>query len=107
MLYPFKWPHPNILNLPEKLFGLLDSPVPILMGINKGTDFLRENNYCDLYPHCIFVSLDENHIFTNKENFKNVLSNIPEFNHFKNHIKNNYYLLNQNNSCNFVNDKAK
>lgn len=74
MLYPFRWPHPIILNLPEKLFDLLESPVTILMGINKDTDFLRDNNLIENYPHLIFVSLDDKYIFHNdKENLKSIL----------------------------------
>ena len=65
MLYPFRWPHPLILNLPESLTELLDSPVPILMGINKDTEYIRENNLCERYDHCIFVSLDDKYIFAN------------------------------------------
>ena len=32
MLKPFKWPHPIILNLPNNLLSILDSPVPIIVG---------------------------------------------------------------------------
>jgi hypothetical protein len=34
-LKPLKWIHPLIFNLPEKLLAILDSPVPVLVGINR------------------------------------------------------------------------
>lgn len=35
LLKPFKWPHPIIINLPENLIAILDSPIPILIGTYK------------------------------------------------------------------------
>lgn len=40
LLKPFKWPHPLIVNLPHYLTELLESPVPIMVGINKSIDFV-------------------------------------------------------------------
>jgi len=34
LIKPFKYPHPQLFNLPENLFTLLDSPVPLLIGVN-------------------------------------------------------------------------
>lgn len=35
LIYPLNWPHPIIYLLPVALEGLYDSPVPIIMGVNK------------------------------------------------------------------------
>ena len=32
LIKPFKWPHPIILNMPQSLEPVLDSPVPIIIG---------------------------------------------------------------------------
>ena len=38
MISPFKWDYPIIHILPEILFPLLDSPVPILIGFSEEFD---------------------------------------------------------------------
>jgi hypothetical protein len=43
MIYPFKWPHPVIYTLPESLLTLFDSPVPLMVGLNRSETFVNEN----------------------------------------------------------------
>ena len=43
LLKPFKYPHPLIFNLPENIMHILDSPFPILVGINQDRDFILDN----------------------------------------------------------------
>ncbi len=108
LLYPFRWPHPIILNLPEKLFELLESPVTIIMGINKGIDYLRDHNLIDNNPHLIFVCLDDHYLFHhNKDNLNSILANIPDFKNLKNNLRNFYNLLNRNKSLNFNHEREK
>ena len=59
MLKPFKWPHPLIFNLPENFIHILDSPFPILIGINNDLTFVYDNNLHNEHPNCIFIYLDD------------------------------------------------
>ena len=40
---PFNWPYPIIFSLPESLFTLLESPIPIFAGINISKKYFDEN----------------------------------------------------------------
>lgn len=63
LLKPFKWPYPMVFNIPENLLEFLDSPVPILIGINQGKKFFIERKLEKMHKECIFVNLDEVEIF--------------------------------------------
>lgn len=63
LLKPFKWPHPMIFNIPESLLEFLDSPVPILIGINKGKEYILEKKLNESHKECIFINIDEVEIF--------------------------------------------
>jgi hypothetical protein len=59
LLKPFKWPHPLIFNVPQNLLNILDSPFPVLVGINQDAQFIYENELDQKHPQCIFFLLDE------------------------------------------------
>ena len=42
IIKPFKYPHPTIFSLPYSLLTLLESPVPVLLGINQPVSFLKD-----------------------------------------------------------------
>ena len=42
IIKPFKYPHPTVFSLPYCLLTLLESPVPVLLGINKPASFLDD-----------------------------------------------------------------
>lgn len=62
-LKPFTWPYPMIFNIPESLLEFLDSPVPILVGINQGKEYIIGKKLDKLHQECIFVNLDDVEIF--------------------------------------------
>lgn len=71
MLKPFKWflfftkklikkrPHPLIYTISEDLLLILDSPVPILCGLNKSYQYAIENELETRYKNILFVNLDD------------------------------------------------
>ena len=64
LLKPFRWPYPMIFNIPESLLEFLDSPVPILIGINKGKEYVVVDKKLEkTHKECIFVNLDEVEIY--------------------------------------------
>ena len=56
LISPFKWHYPVVSNLPQDLMQILESPVPILVGINKKRNCIKD--LAQKYNHIIFVSLD-------------------------------------------------
>ncbi|EAS03082.2 DENN (AEX-3) domain protein (macronuclear) [Tetrahymena thermophila SB210] len=66
-LKPFKWPHPFVMFLSNDLMHMFDSPFPLVIGINKSYDFIKDNKLYKTHPHCIFVNLDEFGISEKKE----------------------------------------
>lgn len=58
MIFPFNWPYPIIYLLPESLDALFDSPVPLIMGVNKCSKVLFSDGVTDRYKDIIFVDLD-------------------------------------------------
>lgn len=35
LIKPFSWPFPSIFSLPESCVQMLDSPIPVLIGLNQ------------------------------------------------------------------------
>ena len=60
LLKPFKFPHPLIFNVPEHILHILDSPFPILVGINKNKEYVVDNQLAEQHPNCSFILLDNN-----------------------------------------------
>ncbi|EAS06158.1 DENN (AEX-3) domain protein (macronuclear) [Tetrahymena thermophila SB210] len=59
LIKPFKWPHPLISILPQNLIHLLDSPIPIFLGLNMSKQEVLEKNLCEKHEQCTFVFLDD------------------------------------------------
>ncbi|KAL4433492.1 hypothetical protein ABPG74_002889 [Tetrahymena malaccensis] len=59
LIKPFKWPHPLISILPQNLIHLLDSPIPIFLGLNMSKQEVLEWNLCEKHEQCTFVFLDD------------------------------------------------
>ncbi|KAL4482588.1 hypothetical protein ABPG72_005831 [Tetrahymena utriculariae] len=59
LIKPFKWPHPLISILPQNLIHLLDSPIPIFLGLNMSKQEVLERNLCEKHEQCTFVFLDD------------------------------------------------
>jgi len=49
---------------------ILDSPFPILVGLNKDKQFVLDNKLNENHPNCVFVMLDENIVEIN--NYENI-----------------------------------
>lgn len=59
LIFPFTWPHPIIYTLPESLIPLMESPLPIIVGLNSSVDFVFSSNMENKYSNCVFVFLDK------------------------------------------------
>ena len=78
---PFKWPLPVIFNVPEDLLQILSSPIPVMAGININSKRFLETVYSKYQsPNWIYVFLDENFVFANKNLIKQL--HLPQFNGF-------------------------
>ena len=85
-LKPFDWVFPLIFKLPENCFDILNSPVPIIVGINMDSENFA-NNIFPLYTKnnnnldsLIFVFLDDFFILSFFEDFGNYC--IPDYKFF-------------------------
>jgi len=92
LIKPFSYPFPLIFNLPEVLTVYCDAPGAALIGINKGEEYLKEQELFQQYPSCIFVCLDEEKMYLDPEN--NVQS--VQFNNFERPLITYYTKLNSN-----------
>jgi len=72
LINPFKWHYPVVSNLPQDLMQILESPVPIMVGINKGSAFA--NDLSQKYNHIIFVCLDNEVKIDNKVVMKGLIN---------------------------------
>ncbi|KAL4479908.1 hypothetical protein ABPG74_020424 [Tetrahymena malaccensis] len=69
LIMPFQWPYPIVYTLPENLMGLLGSPQPIILGINRSGRYVLSQDLVESNPDHIFVLLDEGTILTNNSNY--------------------------------------
>ncbi|EAS03541.2 DENN (AEX-3) domain protein (macronuclear) [Tetrahymena thermophila SB210] len=69
LIMPFQWPYPIVYTLPENLMGLLGSPQPIILGINRSGRYVLSQDLVESNPDHIFVLLDEGTILTNNNNY--------------------------------------
>ena len=56
LINPFKWHYPVVFNIPQDLIQILESPVPILVGINREIGFI--NGLFQKYNNILFICLD-------------------------------------------------
>ena len=55
-----RWIHPVITSLPEDYSDLLDSPVPVIVGIMRGVHYLQQIQLPERHPDTLFVAIGEN-----------------------------------------------
>lgn len=100
LINPFKWHYPIVFNLPHDLMQILESPIPILVGINRNSYFI--NSLYQKYNHIIFVSLDKDKKIYNKNNMNPFLNETfilklkTIFNDFNEKLKNNQPYMKNN-----------
>ncbi|EAR90683.1 DENN domain protein (macronuclear) [Tetrahymena thermophila SB210] len=99
---PFTYVFPVIFNLPVEMLGMLDAPVPFIIGINKDSSFKDELEQSgnDLSDKLI-VDLDRQVIICTDESSNQVEKNIPQFISRQKEIIENYYLINPRSSNRF------
>ncbi len=97
LIQPFKFHFPVVFNLPNELFQILESPMPILMGINREKGFIE--GFYQKYTNIIFVSLDNLKIYNKNlmkehlnDDFFNKLASIFRGFQEKFHVKNDGFL---------------
>jgi len=101
LIKPFKWPHASIFNLPFSLLHLLETPFPIIIGLNESLNFVLQNDYNTQYPDFVYVFLDQNIILMKESLAKDIGNSIPIFGNFKNRLRNIFEILNPLPSLNF------
>ena len=86
IICPFRWSFPIIYSLPEECMLMLESPVPLLIGLNTSSHhFLSKiapNHFTDLKTndHILFILLDENLLIAPKPLLNSL--NMPYFDDF-------------------------
>jgi len=65
---PFKWSYPVIHAVPEILITIMDSPVPIFLGLNLEKNSFIEKNYNNVSNNIILKKF----IFNLIENLKSI-----------------------------------
>lgn len=73
----------------------------MIQGINKGEDFLQSRGLLEEYPSCIFVCIDEEKIYMEKESQPEV----PQLESFEKALLGYYHKFNANLGRNFVDAK--
>lgn len=84
---------------------MLDSPVPIICGLNESMTFVIQNEYHKSEENLLIVFLDQNAIYMKESLAQEISSSIPVFASFKNRLKSLYDILNPLPSKNFQNLK--
>lgn len=81
LMRPFRWPLPIIFNLPEDLLPMLGSPVPVLVGLNRSSQYVishvipkTEND------DIIYVFLDHGLVYSRPEKLNEIL--LPQYDDF-------------------------
>lgn len=64
LLKPFSWTYPMIASLPRSLYELLNSPVPIIVGLNMSREYFHSKQYSKISStnNMVFVFLKEEKI---------------------------------------------
>lgn len=81
LMRPFRWPLPIIFNLPEDLLPMLGSPVPVLVGLNRSSQYvisqiIPKTENSDI----IYVFLDHGLIYYKPDIINNIL--LPQYDDF-------------------------
>ena len=79
IIKPFQYVHPVIFNLPENKFAALGSPVPTIIGINQGLEYLEEEQIFQKYTGQVFIDLDNFEMRKDDEIHNEVGNKIPLF----------------------------
>lgn len=66
-MIPFTWVYPIIYNLPEDCLIMINSPIPIIIGLNMTSEFVMKNviKTSENLNEKIFVFLDEKLLYLN------------------------------------------
>ncbi|KAL4433553.1 hypothetical protein ABPG74_002950 [Tetrahymena malaccensis] len=88
LLKPLKWINPMIFNLPQKLLPILDSPVPILVGINKNMSFIQKEKIDQEFSNCVFIQLGSSFEVLNSHIVQDITLEV--FNEIKDRIEPNF-----------------
>ena len=68
LLFPFRWLHPYVPNLPYDQIGYLDSPLPYLIGINSSRTSAQDLN--NSFPSHIICEVGTSTLYGNVSNLK-------------------------------------
>ena len=68
LLFPFRWLHPYVPNLPYDQIGYLDSPLPYLIGINSSKTNAQDLN--NSFPSRIICEVGTSTLYGNISNLK-------------------------------------
>ncbi|EAS06095.2 DENN (AEX-3) domain protein (macronuclear) [Tetrahymena thermophila SB210] len=88
ILKPLKWINPMIFNLPQKLLPILDSPVPILVGINKDISYIQKEKIDQEFSNCVFIQLGSSFKVLNSQIVQDIT--LEMFNEIKEKIEPNF-----------------
>ena len=68
LIFPFRWLHPYVPNLPYEQIGYLDSPIPYLIGINSSRTSAPDLN--ESFPSHIICEVGTSTLYGNTSNLK-------------------------------------
>ena len=68
LLFPFRWLHPYVPNLPYDQIGYLDSPLPYLIGINSSK--ISAQDLIESFPSHIICEVSTSTLYGNVSNLK-------------------------------------
>ncbi|KAL4465724.1 hypothetical protein ABPG72_015125 [Tetrahymena utriculariae] len=99
---PFTYVFPVIFSLPAEMLGMLDAPVPFIIGISKNGSYKDELEQSGAdFSDKVIVDLDHLTIICSDEISNFVEKNIPQFASCQKSIIENYLLLNPRSSNRF------
>ncbi|KAL4426589.1 hypothetical protein ABPG74_009281 [Tetrahymena malaccensis] len=96
---PFTYVFPAIFNLPVEMLGMLEAPVPFIIGINKDGSFKDELEQSGTdFSDKVIVDLDRLAIICSDESSNFIEKNIPQFASCQKSIIESYFLINPRSS---------
>ena len=104
LMKPFICQSHMLFNIPEKQLDYLDAPGGLLLGINEGESFLKNNRLLEKYS-CIYVCLDEKKVYGNKALISEIA--IPDFDGLEKKLAPYYYKLNNKKTRDIININPK
>ncbi len=93
LIKPFQWSFPCLPIVPMDFIEMMDSPFPVILGINNTKEWVNKRNLAKRHSDCLFIYLDEPGVtfVQGIESARNIV--VPYFSNFQQRLSEHYKIF--------------